>query len=96
MGKNLFGYIYPKDSRYSITSGSEKSTLKRAWGGDVICPPLTDYACMALISVLREFAWGHMTLSAPALHRFSVDNYFLKRRALVTTRRELTDIASAP
>ena len=22
-------------------------------------PPLTDYACMALICVLREFAWGY-------------------------------------
>ena len=23
-------------------------------------PPLTDYACIALICVLREFAWGYV------------------------------------
>ena len=39
-----------------------------------MCPPLTDYACVAVICFLREFAWGHMTLSAPALPRFSGDN----------------------
>ena len=28
-------------------------------------PLLTDYACVALIGVLREFAWGYMLLFCP-------------------------------
>ena len=30
-------------------------------------PLLTDYACVALIGVLREFAWGYMLRSHFAL-----------------------------
>jgi len=40
----------------------------------VVCPSLTDYACVAVISILREFAKGYMLRSHLSMSAFSVSS----------------------